>query len=64
MGNNKPIIIILGESLDYENFPKLYRWAKENLDTLENQLKSIAKTWHNGNIGAAMQALESDLEHG
>lgn len=60
--NNKTII--LGESLDYENFPKLYKWAKENPETLEQQLKSIADKWHNGSISAAMQALESDLEHG
>ncbi|OGH11803.1 MAG: hypothetical protein A2857_04920 [Candidatus Levybacteria bacterium RIFCSPHIGHO2_01_FULL_36_15] len=60
--NNK--IFVLGESLDRVNFPKLYKWAKDNPETLEQQLKSIADKWHNGSIGAAMQALESDLEHG
>lgn len=57
-------IIILGESLDPENYPKLYEWAKNNSETLVKQLKSIADKWHNGSIVAAIQALESDLEHG
>lgn len=64
MGNNKPIITILGKSLDYENFPILYKWAQEHPETLESQLNSIAKAWHEGSIMSAMQALESDLEHG
>ena len=64
MKNNKPIIEMLGESLDYQNFPKLYQWANENPETLETQLKSIANAWHEGDIRSAMQALESDLEHG
>ena len=57
-------IIFLGEKLDQKFFPVLYKWAKENPDTLESQLKSIADKWHNGSMVAAMQALESDLEHG
>lgn len=57
-------IKILGEDIDQVNFPILYKWAKENPETLESQLKSIAKAWHEGNIRSAMQALESDLEHG
>lgn len=57
-------IIVLGESLDPENYPKLYEWAKNNPGTLELQLRSIADKWHGGSIAAAMQALESDLEHG
>ncbi len=60
---NKPIIF-LGKSLDIENYPKLYRWAKENPETLEVQVRSIANAWHEGSIGSAMTALESDLEHG
>ena len=56
--------IILGEEIDPDNMPKLYRWAKENPETLEKQLKSIANAWHEGSIRAAMLALESDLEHG
>jgi len=60
---NKPIII-LGKSLDTENYPKLYRWAKENPATLEDHVKSVASAWHEGNVRSAMVALESDLEHG
>lgn len=57
-------ISILGEEIDPDNMPKLYRWAKNNPETLERQLKSIAKAWHQGDIRAAMIAFESDLEHG
>lgn len=61
---NDDRILILGEIIDKENFPKLYNWVKTNPKTLESQLKSIAKAWHEGSIISAMQALESDLEHG
>ncbi len=57
-------IKILGEEINQENFPILYKWAQEHPETLEQQLKSVADKWHNGNITSAMQALESDLEHG
>lgn len=63
MKKEKPIEI-LGEMIDPNNMPKLHKWAKTNPETLESQLKSIADKWHNGSISAAMQALESDLEHG
>lgn len=55
---------MLGEVIDKENFPILYKWAKNNPETLESQLKSIAKAWHEGSIVSAMVALESDLQHG
>lgn len=57
-------VAILGEEINAGNMPKLYKWAKTNPETLEQQLKSIADKWHNGSIATAMQALESDLEHG
>lgn len=57
-------VTILGEEIDKEYYPKLYNWATTNPKTLESQLKSIAKAWHEGSIKSAMQALESDLEHG
>ena len=60
----KKQIQILGKIIDYKYYPKLYRWAKTNPETLEDQIKSIAKAWHEGSIVSAMQALESDLEHG
>ncbi len=56
-------LIILGEELDPKYFPKLSRWALTNPSTLEDQLKSIAEKWHEGNIVAAILALESDLSH-
>lgn len=61
---NDSKVSILGETIDKENFPKLYNWAKNNPEALESQLKSIAKAWHEGSIRSAMNALESDLEHG
>jgi hypothetical protein len=57
-------LTILGEDIDPDNEPKLYKWALTNPETLERQLKSIANAWHEGNIRAAIIALESDLEHG
>jgi len=59
----KPIEI-LGGLIDPDNQPKLYKWAVSNPETLERQLGSIAKAWHEGNIRSAILALESDLEHG
>lgn len=63
MKQQKPIKI-LGEPIDQENFPILHRWAKRNLQTLESQLQSLADKWHEGSVGSAMAALESDMEHG
>lgn len=60
----KKSIMFLGEKLDPKYYPVLYKWAKENPETLESQLKSIAKAWHEGSIRSAMVSLESDLEHG
>ncbi len=57
-------ILVLGEIIDPDNFPVLYRWAKRNPETLEKQLQSIAKAWHEGSIRSAMVAFESDLGHG
>ena len=61
--NSEPVKV-LGEKLDPLYYPKLYQWAKENPETLKTQLKSIANAWHEGNIRSAIQAFESDLEHG
>ena len=59
----KPIKVF-NEEINPDNMPKLYLWAKTNPKILEGQLKSVADKWHEGNISSAMQALESDLEHG
>ncbi len=63
MKKEKPIKI-LGEIIDPDNQPILYRKAKVNKPELERQLKSIAEKWHEGSVRAALLALESDLEHG
>lgn len=55
---------ILGELIYPGNQPVLYGWAKRNKPELERQLKSIAEKWHEGDVRAAILALESDLEHG
>lgn len=57
-------IKILGEVLDQESEPILYKKALTNKPELERQLKSIAEKWHQGDVRAAILALESDLEHG
>lgn len=57
-------VSILGEAIDKENYPKLCKWAKENPETLVDTLQSLAKAFHSGSIRSAIQALESDLEHG
>mgnify|MGYP001619545399 CR=1 FL=1 len=57
-------LIILGEIIDPDNMPILYRKALVNPVELERQLESIASAWYEGSIRAAMLALESDLEHG
>ena len=56
-------ISFLGEKLDQKNFPKLYRWAKSNPETLKATLESLAKQ-PGGSISNAMISLESDLQHG
>lgn len=56
-------VVILGETLSSEYFPKLYVWALENPETLESQIKSIAEKWHQGSIISAILALESDLSY-
>lgn len=58
----KPIKF-LGERLDEENFPVLYRWAKSHPETLRKQLLGLARS-PGGSVVNAMQSLESDLEHG
>ena len=56
-------ITFLGVRMSEEDFPVLYKWAKSNPATLEEQLKSIAEKWHEGDIISAAQALESDSKY-
>ncbi len=57
-------IEILEKKLDPLYFPVLYKWAQEHPETLKSRVRSIAKAWHEGNITSALQAMESDLQHG
>jgi len=61
---NDDKVLVLGVSISQESFPILYKWAQEHPETLRDQVKSIAKAWHEGDALSAMQALESDLQHG
>jgi hypothetical protein len=63
IGKDEPILI-LGAVLDPDNQPILYRRAKINKIGLARQLESVANKFHQGDIRAAILALESDLEHG
>jgi S-DNA-T family DNA segregation ATPase FtsK/SpoIIIE len=56
-------IQILGKEIGSVNMPILYKWAQTHPDTLAAQLQSIANAWHEGDIGSAMIAFESDLAH-
>ncbi len=60
----KEPIIFLGEKLDPEHYPILYKKAKNHPASLKRDLLGLAKVWHEGNIRATMNALEVDLEHG
>jgi len=57
---SKPVWI-LGEKMNKEHYPVLYKWAKENPATLEEQLLALAKL-PGGSVRGAMQNLESDLQ--
>jgi NurA-like 5'-3' nuclease len=49
--------------LDRYDYPRLYRWAKKNPDTLVNMVEAMARNYKNPeeSIGMAMAVLESDL---
>lgn len=62
--STKPIIIA-GVKLNQERFPKLYKWAKTNPETLEKTLISLDKAQGGtSNLGMTAILLESDLTHG
>lgn len=61
----KPILV--GEVLiDYERFPKLYKFAHKNPKGLEDLLKSLAKASGGDQSDLTLDAinLENDLQHG
>lgn len=57
------LIMFLGEKLDSEYLPVLYKWVKRNPESLKNQLLGLSKQ-QGGSIVNAMLSLESDLQHG
>lgn len=54
---------IAGENFETKDFPNLYEMYKISPQNAEDQLRSIADAWHEGNIVSAAQAFESDLAH-
>jgi len=55
-------ITIMGKKLNRSLYPKLYKWAKDNPETLEATIKSMMEKQGFTNPGSAMAILESDLE--
>lgn len=56
----KPIVI-LGEEIDPEVMPVLYKWAKVNPQGLAKQLKSMSEK-NKVSVGSVMAMLESDMQ--
>lgn len=61
---SKEKVKLCGEEISKKHFPILYQRAVNNKEGTEEMVKSVAKAWHDGNVVSAMQALESDLQHG
>lgn len=57
-------IQILGQEISKEEFPMLSAMIEKDKEHAERTINSVAKAWHGGNVMSAMQALESDLQHG
>ncbi len=55
--------MFLGVKLKKENFPALYKKAKNHPEELKRQVLSLASQ-PGGSIGNAIVSLESDLQHG
>jgi hypothetical protein len=55
---------LCGEHFQIVYFPKIHRMFKHDPEWAEEQIKSIADVWHEGDMISATVALESDLEHG
>jgi hypothetical protein len=54
---------LLGHSFDMETFKNIYFIYSTDPGWAEEQVRSIADTWHNGSVLAAAIAFESDLNH-
>lgn len=53
-------INILGEEIDPENFPALYKWAKINKMGLENTIKKMQAV-DNSSVSAILITLETEF---
>ena len=54
-------IKILGEEINSDQMPVLFKWAKTNPEGLAATLKSMSEK-NNESVGSAMAMLESDLQ--
>ena len=54
------IINILGEEINPENFPALYKWAKVNKAGLENTIKRMQAV-DNSSVSAILITLETEF---
>lgn len=61
--SDKDTFYILGEEFQTKYFPNLSEKMKLDPVGTENEVRSIANTWHEGSISSAVIALESDLGH-
>ena len=62
-GNQYRHFKICGEWFSSAYFPNLAQMEATSSNNAENQLKSIANAWHDGDISSAAIAFESDLQH-
>lgn len=60
----KNTITIMGEDFEREHIPNIARMFDRDAEHATKTISSLAYLWHEGNIVAAVQALESDLGHG
>lgn len=57
----KNSINILGEEIDQENFPTLYKWATINKAGLENTIKKM-QTVDNSSVSTILITLETEFK--
>lgn len=55
-------IKILGESIDQENFPALYRWAKVNPTYLEEVVRKTAEA-NKQSVASTLAIMENEYQN-
>lgn len=60
---DKTTFTLSGEEFEIMRFPSVYKIYKHDPTWAETQVNSLADIWHEGDIVAAINALESDLSH-